>query len=299
MNEFISAVAEHAFLRNALFTGLLASVACGVVGSYVVVRRITYMAAGIAHCVLGGIGAAVYLERVHGWQGLDPLHGAVAAALLAALVIGFVSLRARERVDTAIGAVWAIGMAAGVLFLSKTPGYGEDLMGYLFGNVLMVSSRDLWLVAGLDAVILAVGIAFYNRLLAVSFDAEHARARGLNVEFYFLLLLVLTALTVVLLVTVVGIVLVIALLTIPAAIAGRFSARLSQMMALAVVVSAALTVGGLGLSFAADVPAGATIILLAGAAYIVTLTATRLARDRRTRARGTRDLKSSAGAITG
>ncbi len=294
MNEFIAAVAEHAFLRNALITGLLASVACGVVGTYVVVRRITYIAAGIAHCVLGGIGAAVYLERVHGWDSIDPLHGAVAAALLAALVIGFVNLRARERVDTAIGAVWAVGMATGVLFLARTPGYGEDLMSYLFGNVLMVAREDLWLVAGLDAVVLVVGLAFYNRLLAISFDAEYAQARGLKVEFYFLLLLVLTALTVVLLVTVVGIVLVIALLTIPAAIAGRFSARLSQMMALAVIVSAVLTTGGLAVSYAADLPAGATIILLAGAAYIAVLVVTRLTHGNRIRVRDSRSLGSSA-----
>ena len=275
MSEFLAAVAEHAFLRNALLTGLLASVACGVVGTYVVVRRITYIAAGIAHCVLGGLGAAVYLDRVHGWSVLEPLHGAVAAALLAALVIGVVSLRARERVDTVIGAVWAIGMAAGVLFLARTPGYGEDLMSYLFGNVLMVSSRDLWLIAGLDAVVLATALAFHNRLLAVALDVEYAEARGLNVEFYFLLLLTLTALSVVLLVAVVGIVLVIALLTIPAAIAGRFSSGLSQMMAVAVAVSAALTTGGLALSFRANLPAGATIILLAWAAYLAIVATTK------------------------
>ena len=281
MADFLEAVAEHAFLRNALLTGLLASVACGVVGTYVVVRRITYIAAGIAHCVLGGIGAAVYLERVHGLSAIDPLHGAVAAALAAALTIGLVSLRARERVDTVIGEVWAIGMAAGVLFLARTPGYGEDLMSYLFGNVLMVARQDLWLVAALDTIVLVVGLAFHNRLLAISLDAEYARARGLNVEFYFLLLLTLTALTVVLLVTVVGIVLIIALLTIPAAIAARFSARLSITMALAVAVSSVLTSGGLVLSYTADLPAGATIILLAGAAYLVVTVAMRMVRNRR------------------
>lgn len=281
MSGFIAAVAEHAFLRNALITGMLASVACGVVGTHVVVRRITYIAAGIAHCVLGGIGAAVYMSRVHGWSGVAPLHGAVAAALLAALIIGFVSLRARERVDTVIGAVWAVGMAAGVIFLARTPGYGEDLMSYLFGNVLMVARDDLWLVAGLDALVLVICAVFHNRLLAISFDAEYAEARGLNVQFYFLVLLVLTALTVVLLVTVVGIVLVIALLTIPAAIAGRFAARLSHMMVMAVAVSAALTSAGLALSYGADLPGGATIILLAGAAYLAVTVAPHLVRGRR------------------
>ena len=119
MSEFLDAVGTYAFMRNALLTGLLASIACGVVGSFVVVKRISYIAGGIAHCVLGGIGAALYLERVHGFHALDPLHGALVAALLAAFVIGLVSLRAKQRVDTVIGAVWAIGMAAGVLFISR------------------------------------------------------------------------------------------------------------------------------------------------------------------------------------
>jgi zinc transport system permease protein len=281
MGGFVDALADHAFMRNALLTGLLASVACGVVGSYVVVRRITYIAGGIAHCVLGGIGAALYLERTHGWAWLDPLYGALAVAVAAALIIGFVSLRARERADTVIGAVWAVGMAAGVIFLTRTPGYGEDLMSYLFGNILMVTGRDIWLIAGLDAVVVAAGLLFYNQFLAVSFDEEFSETRGLNVEFYYLLLLVLTALTVVLLVTVVGIVLVIALLTIPAAVAGRFSARLSHMIVLAVILSIAFTTGGLALSYGPNLPAGATVILLAGAVYLAVVVLGRVTHRRR------------------
>ncbi|MBD3348362.1 MAG: iron chelate uptake ABC transporter family permease subunit [Candidatus Eisenbacteria bacterium] len=282
MIEFVSAIVEHAFLRNALLTGLLVSVACGLVGSYVVVRRMTYIAGGIAHCVLGGIGAAVYLERAHGWSMLDPLYGAVVAALVAAVAIGLVSLRARERVDTAIGATWAIGMATGVLFLARTPGYAQDLMGYLFGNILLVSVRDMQIIGAFDAIILVTALAFHNQLLSISFDEEYARARGINVDFYHMLLLVLVALTVVLLVTVVGVVLVIALLTIPAAIAGRFRGTLTHMMGLAVLVSAALTTGGLAVSYGLNTPTGATIVLLAGAAYVVSmLVARQYARRRR------------------
>ncbi len=281
MSDFIEAILTHSFMRNALLTGVLASVACGVIGTYVVVRRISYIAGGIAHSVLGGIGAALYLQRAHGMQGLDPLLGAVVGATLAALVIGFVSLRAKERVDTVIGAVWAIGMATGVLFLSRTPGYGEDLVSYLFGNILMVRTQDLWLIAGLDVIIVAAGLLFYNEFLAIAFDEEFARVRGVNVDFYFLLLLLLTALTVVLLVSVVGVVMVIALLTIPAAVAGRFTARLSHMMALAVVVCAALSTGGLAVSYGYDLPAGATIILLAGVLYIVVMIAGRFLNRRR------------------
>lgn len=275
MSEFLHAVAEHAFLRHALLAGLLASVAAGIVGTYVVARRISYLAGAISHCVLGGIGAALYLRAVHGWQWLQPLHGAVAAALLAALAIGLVSLRARQREDTVIGALWAVGMAAGILFIARTPGYSQDLVGYLFGNILMVNARDLWLVAALDLVVVAIGLRFYNQFLAVCFDGEFARLRGVRVEAIYLLLLALTALTVVLLVLVVGIVLVIALLTLPAAIAGRWAQTLWQMMALAVLGSALVTTGGLALSYGADLPAGAVIVLAAGAAYLLTLLGTR------------------------
>lgn len=283
MTAFFQALAEYGFLRNALLTGVLAGVACGVIGSYVVVRRISYIAGGIAHSVLGGIGAALYLQRALGWDWAHPLLGAVVSALLAALIIGVVSLRVRERVDTVIGAVWAIGMATGLLFLSRTPGYGEDLMSYLFGNILMVRTSDLWVISGLDAVVLVAAVLFHNRLLAVSFDEEFARVRGINVEFYYLLLLGLTALTVVLLVTVVGIVLVIALLTIPAAIAGQLSKRLSVMMGVAVAISISLTTAGLALSYEPDLPSGPTIILLAGAVYLVVALAGHFRRRRAAR----------------
>ena len=281
MGEFVQAVLHHSFMRNALLVGVLASIACGVVGTYVVVRRITYIAGGIAHCVLGGIGAAYYLQKVRGWEWFDPLYGAVAAAMAAAFIIGLVSLRAKEREDTVIGALWAIGMATGIIFISRTPGYNADLMSYLFGNILMVGSRDLWLMGGLDAVVLAAGLLFYNQFLAMCYDEEYARLRGVNVEFYYLLLLCITALTVVLLVTVVGIVLVVALLTLPIAVAGHFSKTLWQMMGLSALFSMVFTTAGLALSYGPDLPSGATIIVLSGSAYVIVLLSKRLRRLRR------------------
>ncbi len=199
MSEFLTDLQQYSFLQNALLTGILASVACGVIGTYVVVRRISYIADGIAHTVLGGMGAALYLNRVYHWHSVIPLHGALVSALIAAVIIGLVSLRAKQREDTVISALWAIGMAVGIIFISRTPGYNEDLMGYLFGNILMVSSNDLWMLAGLDAIIVIAGLLFYNQFLAVCFDQEFARLRGLNVEVYYLLLLGLAALTVVVL----------------------------------------------------------------------------------------------------
>jgi len=269
--EFLGAVARYGFLQNALLAGVLAGVACGVVGSFVVVRRITAIAGAIAHCVLAGLGVARWLQVVHGVAWAHPMIGAVAAALVASLIIGVVSLKAREREDTIIGAIWAIGMAVGILFISRTPGYNEDLMSYLFGNILLVRGSDLWLIGLLDVAILLLCIGLYSQLQAVCFDEEFARLRGLHVELYYLLLLGLTALTVVLLVSVVGIVLVIALLTLPVAIAGHFTSSLRNTMALASLLSIGFTTLGLAASYGPDLPSGATTIVIAGIAYLMVL----------------------------
>jgi len=269
--EFWSAVGVSTLARNACIMALMVSVACGVVGSFVVARRITYIAAAIAHCILAGMGAAQYAVRVFGWTWLTPLHGAYAAAILAALVIGWAALRASEREDTVISAVWAVGMAVGILFIYKTPGYQEDLMTYLVGNILLVSEADIWTTLALNIVIVGVTWLFFPQLEAVCFDEEFARVRGLRVEVYYALLLVLTAITVVMLAMVVGIVMVIALLTLPAAVAGRATGSLGRTMALAVLLCAGLNVGGLWISYVPDLPAGAVIILLGGAVYLGTL----------------------------
>ena len=269
MHEFFIAVLNHPFLQAALLTGLLASVACGIVGTYVTVRRISYIAGAISHSTLGGMGVARYLERVVGITWITPLYGAIAAALLAALIIGLVSLYAKEREDSVLSMVWSLGMAIGILFIAKTPGNSEDLMSYLFGNILLVSPDDLWLIAGLDAVVVGCSVLCYNQLLAISFDEEYARLRGLRVAVYYLLLLGLTALTIVLLVQVVGVVLVIALLTLPAATAAALTKRLWQTMLVATLLTLACTTGGLALSYGPDLPAGATIIVLAGIVYLL------------------------------
>jgi zinc transport system permease protein len=276
MAEFITALAKFEFLRNALIVGLLASLSCGIVGSYVVTRRISYVAGGISHFVLGGMGLARYLSVVYHWEIMTPLFGAVISALFAAIVIGLVSLKAKQREDTVIGALWAIGMAVGIIFISKTPGYNQDLMSYLFGNILMVSSGDIYLILILDIVVIAIAMLFYNQLLAVCFDEEFARLRGVNVEFFYLLLLCLTALTVVLLVTVVGIVMVIALLTLPSAVAGYFSRTLRQMMVLSIILCAVFNTLGLAISYAPNLPSGATIIVLAGATYLAVTVGSRV-----------------------
>ncbi|MGD0898370.1 MAG: metal ABC transporter permease [Thermoguttaceae bacterium] len=269
MNDFIDALRDPdiPILRDALWTGLAASVALGIIGTYVVTRRISSIAGAISHSVLGGIGAALYLQVVAGWRWCDPMYGAVAAALLAAVVIGLVSLYAKQREDTVIGALWAVGMAVGLLFFAKTPGY-TDPMSYLFGNILTITRDDLWHVIALDVLVVGLGAVLYNKFFAVCFDQEFAELRGVRVKIYYMLLLCLTALTVVLLVRVVGTVMVIAMLTLPAAIAGHFARQLWQMMILAVLGCMVFTAVGLGVSYRFDAPSGPVIIILAAATYL-------------------------------
>jgi zinc transport system permease protein len=245
-------------------------------GTYVVVKRIAFIAGGIAHSVLGGMGAALYF-------GFDPLAGALAAAVLAALLIGWVRLQWRTQEDTLIGALWAIGMSVGILFIAKTPGYQTDLMSYLFGNILLVPEESLWFMAGLDALLLLVVGAYHRQFLAVAFDEELARMRGIPVTFFYLLLLVLVAVTVVLLIQVVGLILVLALLTLPAAIAGHYVHSMGMMMLLATLLGSAFSLFGLALSYGPDLPAGPTIILVAGGVYMVSALSTRAIARRRAR----------------
>lgn len=264
MADFASALMQHGFLQQALLAGLLASLGCGLVGPFVVVKRITFLAGGIAHSVLAGMGAAVYFS-------LDPLLGALVAAVVAALLIGWVRLYANAHEDTSIGALWAIGMAVGILFIARTPGYASDLMSFLFGNMLLVPTRELVFMALLDGVLLISLTLFYRQFVAVAFDEEFARLRGVPVTLVYLALLVLVAITVVLMIQVVGLILVIALLTLPAATARLWTSSLATMMIIATLLGMIMTSGGLALSYAPDLPPGPTIILLAGAAYFLAL----------------------------
>ncbi len=269
MHQFLTDIRSYEFLQNALIASVLAGSASGIIGSYVVVRRISYLAGSISHTILGGIGAVLFFNALHPGLSVDPLVGAGITALISAIVIGLVSLHAKQREDTVIGAMWSIGMAIGVVFISKTPGYAADLMGYLFGNILMVTSKDLVVLGILDILVVTAGILFYNQFLAVCFDEEFASLRGLNVDIYYLSLLCMTALTVVALVTVVGIVMCIALLTLPAAIASLFSSSLWKIMLISTVLGVVFTSLGLALSYSPDIPPGATTILIAGFTYLL------------------------------
>jgi zinc transport system permease protein len=277
MTELLAALTDPdlPFLRYGLLVGLLSSISFGIIGTFVVVRRISYLAGAISHCILAGIGLGLYLQTAAGISWFTPMHGAIIVALLSAVILAQVSRHAGQREDSIIGALWAGGMSLGYLFIAATPGY-FDPMSYLFGNILLISRQDIYFVAGLDIVILAVVCIFYNKLLALCFDEEYARVRGVRTQHLHLLLLCLTALTIVLLIRIVGIIMVIALLTLPAAIAGSFAASIRQMMLLATAVCAVCITVGLGASFYLNLPSGSVIILLATGAYLLSLGFSRL-----------------------
>ncbi len=250
------------FFRSALFAGLMASVICGIIGSYITVKHMISVAGGISHAAFGGIGLGYLL-------GIDPLAGAFWFTIgIATLIWGLVE-RAKEHIDTLIGAFWAGGMAVGILCLSLTPGYTPDLFSYLFGNILLVTPEHLMMTGILGACIVLLFFFLYPVLQALAFDPEYAAISNLPTRGLHLLVLILIAVSVVVLIQVVGIILVIALLTLPAAIARPFSKTLKGMMIGATVMSMLLTTGGIALSWVFDIPSGSTIIILGVALYLL------------------------------
>lgn len=269
---FLSAFFANHFLRMALLASFGASVAGGVIGSYVVVKRIVFISGSIAHSVLGGMGVALYLNRTYHLPWLEPIYGALVAAIFSAFLIGTIHLYYKQREDTVIAALWALGMSIGVIFISLTPGYNVELTNFLFGSILWTSKADLYMLLGLDVLILAVTFLFHRRFLAICFDEDQAKLQGQPVKRLYFLLLSLVALTVVLLIQVVGAILVIALLCLPAAIANSFTHRLSKVMGLATILGLLISFLGMAVSFFLNWPPGATIALTATLLYFLNLT---------------------------
>ena len=246
---------QYDFIQNAIFAGILVSLAAGIIGSLVVVNRITFLAGGIAHSAYGGIGLAVYL-------GLPILFGATVFAIITSIIIAIITLQNRNRIDSIIGIMWALGMAIGIILIDITPGYNVDLMSYLFGSIIAVSKEDIIYLTILDIFIITCISLFYKQILAVSYDSEFASLRGISVKFFYTLILILAGLTVVAAIKVVGLILVIALLTIPTFIAERFANKLSSMMMISSFFAILFTLGGLSLSYLYDISSGASIIMV-------------------------------------
>lgn len=248
---------EYEFMRNALAAAALVSIACGVVGTFVVIRKIVFISGGIAHAAFGGIGLG-YLV------GISPIVAAIPFSVMSALGIGILSKKADMGEDAAIGVLWTLGMASGVVFIHMSQGYAPDLFSYLFGSILTVPRQDLAMMGILDVLIVVGVLLFYKELVGLSFDEEFSTVVGVPAQQLNLLLLCLVGLSVVTLIRVVGVILVIALLTMPAAIGRYFTYDVKRMMILSVGIGVIGTVAGLFISYAADLPSGATIVLILG-----------------------------------
>ncbi len=254
----------YEFMRNAFLAAFLVSVACGVVGVYVYVKRIVFISGGIAHSAFGGLGIGYFL-------GVNPVFAAMPFGILSAIAIGLISLNKKISEDSAIGMLWSLGMAIGAIFIFLTPGFAPDLFGYLFGNILTVPFSDIILMAVLDVIIIVSVIVFYKEFMYICFDPEFALIVGVPSKLFYLLLLCLVALSIVVLISMVGIVLVIALLTMPAMIAKQFTDKLNVMMFLSTICGLIAGILGLITSFYLNLPSGPTIVLLLALGFLIAL----------------------------
>ena len=253
---------QFEFMRNALMAGFIASIICGIIGTLVVVNRIVFLAGGIAHAAYGGIGISFFF-------GLPYIAGILGFSLLSSFIMAGITLKSKNRTDTFIGVLWAVGMALGVLLLDLKEGYNVDLMSYLFGSILTVPQSELWMMFLLGTAILAAVVYFYYDFLAMSYDDEFAKLRGVPVNFLYFVLLGMIAVSVVMIIRVVGLILLIALLTIPPYIAEKYTRSLSMMMVLSSMLSILFTITGLWFSYSFNLTSGAAIIMVAAAGFFV------------------------------
>jgi len=251
----------YGFFQHAVLAALLMSVTCGIIGTYIVSRRMVFISGGITHASFGGVGIGYFL-------GFPPLAGAAGIAVLAALTTENLTRRNILRNDSIIAILWSLGMAIGIIFVYLTPGYAPNLMSYLFGSIITVTSTELWLMFVLAITVSAVFILFYRPILYVAFDEQFARIRGIPVMFINYLLIILVALTIVLSIRTAGIILVLSVLTIPQNVANLFTNRFSHIMTGSVVLGFFASMLGLVLSYWLDIPSGATIIFTLVVIYL-------------------------------
>jgi zinc transport system permease protein len=246
---------SYDFIRQAVFAALLASFLCGVIGTFVVVKRLVFISGGVSHAAFGGLGVCYYL-------GVEPLIGAGVVAIVSALLVAAGGRRWVRSQDAVIGILWSVGMAIGVVFVALSPGYAPNLMTYLFGNILTVSHGAVLVTFWFTLVVLGFALLFFKEFVAVSFDEEFARVQGVPVGVFMAILMVMVALSVVLLIQLVGIILVIALLTIPPVISLMLTRGFVSVILVSTFIGALMTLGGLALSYVFDLPSGPTMVLL-------------------------------------
>ena len=253
---------EYGFIRNALWAALFMAISCGIIGTYIVARRMVFISGGITHASFGGVGISYFL-------GFPPMAGAAVFAIIAALTTENLTRRKKLRNDSLIAIMWSLGMAIGIIFVYLTPGYTPNLMSFLFGSIITVSRTDLLLMLLLTLSVLLFFILFYRVILYVSFDEQFARTRGIPVMAVNYLLIILVALTIVLSIRIAGIILVLSLLTIPQNTANLFTSKFSHILAGSVIIGFAGALLGLVASYAMNIPSGATIIFSLVVLYLL------------------------------
>jgi zinc transport system permease protein len=258
----MNSILSYEFMQNALAASVLASIVCGLIGPFIVARKMVFISGGLSHTAFGGLGIAY-------WLGIRPIYGATAFVLAAALLLGSLEEKKLDQNDLFIGILWAVGVAIGIVFVHMTPGYAPDLMSFLFGNILTVPRTDVTIMFFLVSVVAVTVAFFYNGFTAIALDEEFARSRRLPTRGLKTGLTVLTALTIVTLIQVVGILLVIALLTIPVAIASEISMNFRKIISISIVSGIAICLIGLYISYRVEYPSGASIILTGGIILVV------------------------------
>lgn len=260
---------NYTFFNHSIIAALLGSITCGIIGTYVVTRRLVFIAGGITHASFGGLGIGFFL-------GFNPLIGAGVFAALAAVAVEAISGRKKIREDSAIAMAWSFGMAIGIIFIFLSPGYAPNLMSYLFGSILTVNNGELWIMFGLSIFVILIFTLFFNNIQFISFDEEFARAGGAPVFIIKYLLIILVALTSVLYIKVAGIILVLSLLTIPQNIALLFSRNLRHIIFISIIFGMIGSVAGLFISYSLDIPSGASIIFSLVILYVISLAIKRI-----------------------
>lgn len=270
MISIFVALQINPLLQYAIITGLAGSLVSGIMGSLVVIKRLAFISGGIAHSILGGVGLSVWLSY-KGILDITPLTGALIAGIIAAVLLGWIHLFYQQREDAIIAVLWSIGMSIGVIFLAITPGANMEIGNYLIGNILWVNARDIITIIILDVIVLLVVLTNYNRLLLLCFDEKQASLQNIRVHLLYFLFLILTAVTVVLLIQIVGIILVITMLIIPATMSNHFTFSLPKMMIASILITMIMFFVGITVSYYLNVPTGATIALITGISYILSL----------------------------
>jgi len=251
-------------INTSVYAGILLSIAIGIIGSLIVINKSTAITGSIAHGSFGGIGLGIFL-------GVNILLTTMAFSLVLALILSLIVIFYRERIDSLIGVIWALGMSIGIIFLNMTPGYNADAMSYLFGNILLVEKSDILMMIGVDIVLLASIVLLYNRFLAMSYDMEFLKLRKINSNLLYTYFLIITALTVVMSVRAIGIILILALFTIPPLIAERFTKKFYQMIIVSGILSAVFIIGGILISYFYDLPPTPVIVIIAALGLFVSI----------------------------